>query len=531
MSDAITYFDAGCYLGSFGRRRPGQPVTPEALLAEMDHYGIQEALVLDALAVEANPRAGNALLLELTRPHPRLHPAWVGLLPSSRELAPPAELVAQMRAAGVGALFLFYGVYRLPLEPWAVDPLLEPLAAAGVPVFLCPNQHVGDWGTDTTTWDAVVRLCQRWPELPVVATEGRTYGGQRAAYAAMEACPNLHLDLSAWWLHRKIEFLSREFGAERLVWSSQLPVRCPGAPLMQLNYSDISPEALALIAGGNLRRLLSWNEAAAPAAAVSFPEPRDALHRAVRERKSLREERFADCHGHWGGGSPRHVLYDTPAEVVAEMDKFGVRRACVFTLEGVMSDEAWGNDQVAALVAAYPERFVGFTLVNPHRGEAQMLAELERGRAHGLRGIKLIPAYQGYPAEGPLVDVPCRYADEQGLLILNHDWGSPEQMERLCATYPRAAFLTGHANGTYGEVVRRHPNLFICTCPLLEWNQAEDFVALYGAERMLFGSDLLDLPIAWGMGQIMYARIPEAAKRKILGENLQELLEKYGVSP
>jgi predicted TIM-barrel fold metal-dependent hydrolase len=142
-----------------------------------------------------------------------------------------------------------------------------------------------------------------------------------------------------------------------------------------------------------------------------------------------------------------------------------------------------------------------------------------------MRGVKLIPHYQGYPEEGPLVDVPCRYADQHGLLILNHSWGSAEQMERLCATYPRACFIAGHSTTAYVEVARRHPNLFICTCPFHNWGQTEEFVELYGAERIMFGSDLLDLPIAWGMGQIMYARIPEEAKRKILGENLRGLLE------
>jgi len=122
--------------------------------------------------------------------------------------------------------------------------------------------------------------------------------------------------------------------------------------------------------------------------------------------------------------------------------------------------------------------------------------------------------------------VACEFVNERRQFILNHNWGSARQMERLCKTYPDAIFITGHSTTAYVEVVKKVPNLFICTCPLLGWGQTELYVKLYGAERILFGSDLTDLPIAWGMAQILYARISESDKRKILGENLKELLRK-----
>ena len=59
----VTFFDAVCTLGRSVRTTPGQPETAAELLAAMDHYGIHEALVLDALAKEANPRAGNERIL------------------------------------------------------------------------------------------------------------------------------------------------------------------------------------------------------------------------------------------------------------------------------------------------------------------------------------------------------------------------------------------------------------------------------------------------------------------------------------
>jgi predicted TIM-barrel fold metal-dependent hydrolase len=57
----------------------------------------------------------------------------------------------------------------------------------------------------------------------------------------------------------------------------------------------------------------------------------------------------------------------------------------------------------------------------------------------------------------------------------------------------------------------------------------ERVVAAIGADRFMFGSDLTDLPIAWGFGPILFAHITEEEKRLILGENLQKILQQYSL--
>jgi predicted TIM-barrel fold metal-dependent hydrolase len=531
MAD-ISYFDAFCVLGRALHTGPDQPATVDELLGAMDHFGIHEALAIDSLCTSSNPMAGNRRILERTRNQPRLHPAWAGLMTHSREFPEPREFVAQMRDQGVGALFLFYGQWAIPLEDWAIDDLLAELEANRAPLFLCPNSQMEPGRIDLSDWRNIVRLCRKFPDLPVVVTENRLYRGQRPLYEALAACPNLKIDLSALWLHRRIEFICREFGAERLVWGSCLPERGPGASLMQLNYSDITPEELALIAGGNLRNLLSWNPKVEPVGSqVSFPAPVDSLHRKVRERASFRDEKFYDCHGHIGWCCPYHVIDDTPQVLVAEMDKLGVEVTCVFSLQ-IMGDAEYGTDEVLEVTNAYPNRFIGFTYVNPKYGEKLMLQELERGLQLGMQGVKLLPsAYGSYDVSGPLIDVACRFAHEHKQMILSHTWGSADRVRQLCRDFPDALLISGHSAAHFGAVCQEFPNLYICTCPFLGWNSTEHFVQIYGADRLLFGSDLMDLPIAWGLGPILYAKISEADKRKILGGNLRRLMDQYHTWP
>lgn len=534
----VHYFDASCRLGRYNTWSGTEPVTPEELLSVMDHYGIHEALVVDSLAEEYHPVDGNERVLQLTADHPRLHPAWAALPPRSGELPLPSDLVAQMEARGVRALFLYPNQYGFSLEEWCIDELLAPLAERGVPLFICPNSltstaqltGVGGARRDLTDWRAVVRICQTFPDLPVVVTERRIRHSQRMMYQALDACPNLFVDMSALWLHHSVEFIVREWGARRLLFGSGLPESDPGAALGQINFAHIAEEELALVAGGNLRRLLSWSEKMPfPEVEVDFPEPVDELHDIARNRGSTRGQGILDCHGHLGRVSDYHIPDGSVAELLAEMDRIGLERALVFSTAFRGGDETYGNDTVADAIRRHPDRFVGFVLPNLNRPPEEIRREMERGFAMGMRGVKLHPAGQGYSTTGPHVEVACSFANERKAFIVNHNWGSAERMQYLCQKYPDACFITGHSSVGLARVARSVANLYIGSCTLVKYGITEELVDKAGADRVLFGSDLSDLPITWGYGPLLYARIPPEAKRLILGGNLVRLLEKYGL--
>ncbi len=520
-------FDAACTVGRHLKLQANGPHSTSDLIADLDHYRVAQALVVDSMSREGHPEPGNQRVLAATAGQPRLVPAWSALpAHGDDEQEAPEAFVARMRAHRVGALFLYPQQYRFSLQDWCVDPFLAPLAAAGVPVFIDFNEvGRGGWGWDYTDWEAVVALCRRWPELPVVVTEYRIRQAQRMIYRALDTCPNLRLELSGLWLHRAIEYITAHWGAERLVFGSHWPHLGHHVTLTTLATADIEAADRDRIASGNLRQLISWC-GPQPSPAVDWPDADDAYAAFGRSGQRPADMRFWDNHGHMGGRAPHYHLSgcSTVDGIVRDMDRLGVQQTCIFSFDGVFSDEQRGNDTVAEAVRRYPDRFVGFTLLNPHRGAEAMQAELERGAAMGLRGVKLIPYYQDYPEEGPLIDLACQWAHAHQQIILNHHWGSPAQVERLVATYPNACFFTGHTTTAYADIMRRHANLYVCSCPLCGTRTCEEVVAAIGADRLMFGSDLQDLPIAWGLGPILFARLPEADKRLILGGNLQRVL-------
>lgn len=250
---AIRLLDANATIGRSMIRPP--IVTPEDLLAEMDHLGIDEAIVTHVLQREHHPAVGNRLVLTELADHNRLHPAWTFLPDYARELPPAGSYVPEMLAAGVRVAKIYPQAYFTPLVDWMPDALFPALERHRVPTFVCPDLPM-QGARDALERNALRRLCLDHPELPVIAGEYRIRTELRPLYRLMDQCPNFHLELSGLWGHRAIEFICRTWGPERLVFGTNLPNRDGGSTIAQLMYAEIDESAKINVAGGNLRRLI-----------------------------------------------------------------------------------------------------------------------------------------------------------------------------------------------------------------------------------------------------------------------------------
>lgn len=528
----MRFFDANVQVGRFRQLTEGIPFERDELLADMDRFGIAEALVMDSLSREVHPRSGNRRVLDITRDHPRLHPSWSLVPHLGGEIGPLDTLLDRMYEVGVRAVKLFPRHYTFNLSDWCMGPVLAVLEEGRIPTFIDYNaSFVAGWPPDDTDWEAVVALCQAHPRLPVIISEGRFRQANRIIYQALQACPNLHLELSGFWVHHGIEYVCRNFGARRLLFGTRWPIRELGGTIAQVRLADVSDADKAAIAGDNLRELLAGafprrRRVPAPRVIVKAPVGNTLRARLLRNEPPTGEV-IIDCHAHLGQAAIYHLADSTPAQVASEMTRLGVRCSIVFGFSGVIGDWTRDNDHVAAAMQRHPDRFLGLILVNcNHRGE--MLRELERCQDRGFIGVKLIPQYQGYPEEGPNVEAAVAWAAQRGMIVLNHGWGSPDHLRRLAETYPQVTFIIGHYALEYARVVNSYPNVYQCTCEPLGYRSMEVLTAAVRPDKILFGSDITDLPLPLGMGPILMARIPEEDKRRILGLNALALLERLG---
>jgi len=248
------FFDMNCMVGRYNLFHPGSFYTKERLLQEMEYYGISEALVYHAVSMENGPQLGNQLILREVADAPSLHPVWSILPTVSFERGHVGSFADEMLKHNVRIVRLFPLQFHFSLDDWCIGDIFDMLSERKIPVAIDYFDPLTPHA-DRTDWRSLIGVCCRYPELPIIVSEFR-FRTNRRLYKAMEKCPNLHIELSGLWLFRAVEFICREFGADRLLFGTRLPIRDPSCSLGMVNYAMVSEGEKEMIAGGNLSRLM-----------------------------------------------------------------------------------------------------------------------------------------------------------------------------------------------------------------------------------------------------------------------------------
>ncbi|HUT34231.1 MAG TPA: amidohydrolase family protein [Planctomycetota bacterium] len=247
-SKAVDFFDVNCTIGRAATPPRHGPRTTEELLAAMDRAGIGRALVCHSLSLEAHPNVGNAAVIRETAGHTRLVPCWAALPPTTPEAPSPQDLLQAMGEAGVRAVRLCpsAGRHQFPLTSADASRLLAALAERRVPVLLDGAE---------ATWEQVEATAKAHPRLPLILL-GVGYRSIRALYPILEAVENVLVEISLYQVCGGLREGVGRFGPRRFLFGTSLPRFEPGCAVASVVYADVSDDAKALIAGGNLDALL-----------------------------------------------------------------------------------------------------------------------------------------------------------------------------------------------------------------------------------------------------------------------------------
>jgi predicted TIM-barrel fold metal-dependent hydrolase len=155
------------------------------------------------------------------------------------------------------------GLRALYLNPWeenfrtdlpVVDPLLGLAEEYGLPVVVATGYP---WLSEALQ---VGKLARRWPQVPVVMTNGGQINisglGQADATLALRQTPNLHLDTAGIYRQDFIEETIEEFGGARVLFGSGSPYFDQRYEIKRVLMTKVDDTARQSVQGRTAQRLL-----------------------------------------------------------------------------------------------------------------------------------------------------------------------------------------------------------------------------------------------------------------------------------
>jgi hypothetical protein len=225
----------------------------QGMLRVMDHLHISQSCVSSHLAISGDWYTGNRQTAQAVKTYPDRFIGYAVVSPNEPELA-KEELKRAFDEWGFRGIKLVPDTHLHPIGSEGYRPAFE-FAAEHHCLVLVHTYH-GSRFDDPQLFGSVA---ERYPEVPILMVHsGALSAGFEGAIHLVNEHPNLYLDISGSFITGKwIRRMVVEAGADRVLFSSDQPFIDPRYSLGRLLYANLSEEELALVIGGNIRRLLT----------------------------------------------------------------------------------------------------------------------------------------------------------------------------------------------------------------------------------------------------------------------------------
>ncbi len=525
----MKYFDSYAFIGKRPLESEEELWTKSDVMQLMDRCGIDAALVYHTMARDYAPAFGNQELLGILKDEPRLFGCYVAMPHFTGEMPPPDVWLKDFKKNNFKAVKIFPSTHKFEVNSYTLDPMLNLLQAEQIPLLIDITE---------TNFAALEFLATRYPQLPILVQ--KLYWDQSRQFIPLFArLKNLHVEFSSYQGFCMPDWYCKQFGPERLLFGSEMPIKTPGAARSLIDYADISPADKELIAAGNLMRLLKVT------ALPPFEfKPSDQIIEQVITGKPITKVEIIDAHSHVGydnfQGADRIFMPNANPENQAKKDlRLGIKKTCVSTWIGIWHDSVLGNIQMEHIRQKYPDHYIPYVTIDPtflSNDEIKSTINTYHGKLK-YPGLKPYFPRNRYPLTGPQYHQWFQYGNDHKLFALIH-YDVPttySDIDKLAPKYPDLIFLLAHSGCSYTvanrviQLAKKYKNVYAeLTFTSVLSKVVEILCREIGADRVLFGADTPMRDPAPQLAWVVYANLTFEEKKKILGENMKQILKRAG---
>lgn len=225
---------------------------------------------------------------------------------------------------------------------------------------------------------------------------------------------------------------------------------------------------------------------------------------------------------------------DPPEKIIDLMNEAGISKAIVMSYTELPGFNPNALEYIAAAVAKYPDRLIGYARLHPWHEEAAAKLLTKAVREYGMKGLKLHPVGTlAHPADAATLKL-IRHAASLRAPVLFHcgdePMTTPLAIAAAAANVPEATIILGHMGGFFHVdeaigVAVRHPNLLLETSAMPYPAKIREAVERVGANRVLFASDGPGCRPLLELEKVRMAGLTDDDLRLVLHDNIANLLD------
>ncbi|GAB2894324.1 amidohydrolase family protein [Paralcaligenes ginsengisoli] len=237
------------------------------------------------------------------------------------------------------------------------------------------------------------------------------------------------------------------------------------------------------------------------------------------------------------------ALAKSMEKLLSEMDEARIEKAVVpgrmSTVLGTVK-----NEDVADVVGRYPDRFLGFTSIDPTVWK-QAIGVIESMLKKGMKGVVIEPGLLPNPMHIDDARIYPVYAfcEERKLPVLLMAGGNagpdctytaPEHIDRVARDFPTLRLISGHGNWPWAaqiiHVCYRRPNIYLSPDMYLYNGMpgAREYIEAangFMSDRFLFGTAYPVMPLQGSIDSFLALGVKESVIDRVMYANAAELLD------
>lgn len=226
----------------------------------------------------------------------------------------------------------------------------------------------------------------------------------------------------------------------------------------------------------------------------------------------------------------------TAEDLIKAGKKCGVKEYVVHSVAVTASRVEAINDYIASECKAHSE-FNGFGTM--HADFENKIEEVKRIQAMGLKGVKIHPDTQMFNMDDERMFELYDYLQQEKLPLIVHcgdyryDYSHPSRLKNILKQFPDLIAIGAHFGGwsvfDLALEYLKDEKCYLDTSSsfwMLGIKRARELIRLYGAERMLFGTDYPMWTASGELENFMKLKLTDEENHLILHKNAEKLLNK-----